>query len=143
MGLILITLISLVVGIVLVEKYDHEGLQVLGMLMSVIGGMTLLVFILVLASNPISFADGIREYHTDKEAYIETIYDVDVTGYERVEAIKLMLSYNHKITKHKNRLNNFWTNWFFSKKIAELELFDISKIKKSNIGLSDKELNEF
>jgi hypothetical protein len=138
MGLLIIFAVLLIVGIVLGVR--SQGDSTWAMIISVLGGLSLIVALLALACIQLDYNRMVREYEQDV-VQIGLTYNTDtLTGEERAQAIALAVKDNAIILSNKDGRKNLLVGIFFSEKVAELPLFDLTKISQARSVISiDKE----
>jgi hypothetical protein len=134
MGILIFALVLLTIGIIIGIKEDdfynlYFALSI--MLLLIIG----LVFFAVVVNGQ----NNIISYNYDKIQYNTAVNNKQITGQERAEIINLVTNDNTIIMAYKHWTKNFWIGLFYYKPIADLELFDISKIPyaKTNIKITE------
>lgn len=130
MGILLISFIVLIAGIILLLGGRGDGLP--GYIFARIGGVLAVAFTgIILICVPIEGRNNLIEYEQDK-AVIEVAMSNDkLTGEERTFALELAKNNNTFIQQTKHWRKNFWIGWFYYKPISDLELFDMDKIHKA------------
>lgn len=121
---LIVTVLILAFGIWLLTK-DGEWCDVIGALMSVVGGVTLFIMVFIVIVAHIGVDTAIERNRIKYDSLCER-YEIITSEYEdisRSDIIKDIAEWNMSVYSHKYWAYNPWTNWFYSRRVAdELEL---------------------
>jgi hypothetical protein len=119
--------VFVVSGIVLIL---YDDCSCLAIVLMVLGGLGFLICIVAIFCAPVDRDRILLGYEQDR-IYIESMYNEELISLqEREKVIDLILEDNRIINKFRVYSKSKTLNWFYSKKVAGLELFDITKIRK-------------
>ena len=122
MILTIIAVIVTVVGIVMLWKGDYyEVVNGLGFLFTVSGGLIAFIMAICIICAHVGVDAQIEENRIEYEALCER-YEIVESEYEDVsksDVIKDIAEWNKKVYSTKHWAYNPWTNWFYSKRIAD------------------------
>jgi len=120
----------------MLSTFDHNWVLCSSATVIAAGAIGLLVIIAYCIIQPFEWQGQLYEYEQDR-AFIERCYDNNnLSALEIDRVTKIIISDNKTILTNKLYDKNPWVNWFYSKRIGELELFDMSRIKTSNQGIT-------
>lgn len=123
MIIILIFAIMLVVGIVLVRKYneDWNNLSALGYLLTTFGSVAISISLLILIVNHTTADKTIQQNKIDYNGLCKR-YEIIKSEYEDVsksQVIADITEWNKDVYNTKYWAENPWTNWFNPKSVAD------------------------
>lgn len=122
MGVVIIGLLLIVLGII----FRREELT--PVMCFTIGGLFLAASIIFFLNVKAYEKNMVLAYAYDLEKYQAAIENPKITGEERASVIDMIINDNIIIMNNKMWSKNFWVGIFHSKKVGELEPFDINKI---------------
>ena len=122
MILIIIAILMIPVGVWMVRKDKYEGIvYVLGLLFAVCGGLIAFIMAMVIIVNHVGVDATIEENRIEYESLCQR-YEIVTSEYEDVsksDVIKDIADWNKDVYSYKHWANNPWTNWFYSKRVAD------------------------
>ena len=106
----------------MVCKDKYEGVvYMIGLLSAVCGGLIAFIMVMVIIVNHVGVDATIEENRIEYESLCER-YEIVTSEYEDVsksDVIKDIAEWNKKVYRIKHWAYNPWTNWFYSKRIAD------------------------
>lgn len=132
MILVIITIITFIVGLILLYKAEYEGtLYGLGLLFTIGGGAIAFFMAIFIICAHVGVDVAIEENRIEYESLCQR-YEIITSKYEDVsksDVIKDIAEWNKKVYSYKYWAYNPWTNWFYSKKIVDsVELIKTGKV---------------
>lgn len=122
MILTIIALIVTVVGIVMLNKINEwEAAYGIGLLFTMVGGIVTFIMAICIICAHVGVDAQIEENRIEYESLCQR-YEIVTSEYEDVsksDVIKDIAEWNKKVYGTKLRAYNPWTNWFYSKRIAD------------------------
>ena len=122
MILTIITMLMIPVGVLMVCKDKYEGVVYgIGLLLTVCGGILAFCMAVCIIIAHIGVDAKIEENRIEHEALCER-QEIVISEYEDVsksDVIKDIAEWNKKVYRIKHWAYNPWTNWFYSKRIAD------------------------
>ena len=123
MILTIITIIAVAVGVVLLRKVEYEEgvLFGLGLLFTVGGGLIAFIMAIVIICAHVGVDAVIEENRIEYESLCKR-YEIVTSEYEDVsksDVIKDVAEWNKGVYRYKHWAYNPWTNWFYSKRVAD------------------------
>lgn len=122
MILMIIAVLMIPIGVWMVRKDKYEGVvYVLGLLFAVCGGPIAFIMAMVIIVNHVGVDATIEENRIEYESLCER-YEIVTSEYEDVsksDVIKDIAEWNKDVYSYKHWTYNPWTNWFYSKKVAD------------------------
>lgn len=123
MILIIITMIAIAVGVVLLCKAEYEEgiLFGLGLFLTLGGGIAAVAMASIIICNHVGVDATIEEKRIEYESLCQR-YEIVTSEYEDVsksDVIRDIAGWNKNVYSYKYWANNPWTNWFYSKRIAD------------------------
>ena len=122
MILTIIAMLMIPVGVLMVRKDKYEGIvYVLGLLFAVCGGLIAFIMAMVIIVNHVGVDATIEENRIEYESLCQR-YEIVTSEYEDVsksDVIKDIADWNKDVYSYKHWANNPWTNWFYSKRVAD------------------------
>ena len=122
MILTIIAMLMIPVGVWMVQKDKYEGVvYVLGLLSAVCGGLIAFIMAMVIIVNHVGVDAVIEENRIEYESLCER-YEIVTSEYEDVsksDVIKDIAEWNKDAYSYKHWAYNPWTNWFYSKRVAD------------------------
>ena len=138
MGILLVSLLVLVSGVVLYNVLDYEEvLETLLWVVSIISGIILSVALLIMVIVQLNCIS----YPVEHNVYIEYLESIknnaQITDLERTKAVSSIRERNSFVLNNKKFNDNFWLSIFYPKYISDLKLIDISIVPnaKYQIGI--------
>ena len=128
MILIIIAMLMIPVGVWMVRKDKYEGVvYVLGLLSAVCGGLIAFIMAICIIIAHVGVDATIEGNRIEYESLCQR-YEIVTSEYEDVsksDVIKDIAEWNKKVYSTKHWAYNPWTNWFYSKRVAdELEMIE-------------------
>jgi len=122
------TLVLTVIGYLILKKfYHHETISVIGCVLGLFGFITAVAMLGVIFGVHVGVDVRIEEKRIEYEALCER-YEIATSEYEDVsksDVIKDVAEWNKSVYTYKHWAYNPWTNWFYSRRLAdELEMID-------------------
>lgn len=129
MILTILAMLMIPVGILMVQKDKYEGVvYMLGLLSAVCGGLIAFIMAMVIIINHVGVDATIEENRIEYESLCER-YEIVESEYEDVsksDVIKDIAEWNKDVYSYKHWAYNPWTNWFYSKRVAdELKMIEM------------------
>ena len=123
MILTILTVVAIVFGVILLHKneYDEGVLFGLGLLFTVGGGLIAFIMAICIICAHVGVDAQIEENRIEYESLCQR-YEIVTSEYEDVsksDVIKDIAEWNKKVYSTKHWAYNPWTNWFYSKRIAD------------------------
>ena len=122
MILTIIAILMIPVWVLMVRKDKYEGVvYVLGLLFAVCGGLIAFIMAMVIIVNHVGVDAVIEENRIEYESLCER-YEIVTSEYEDVsksDVIKDIAEWNKDVYSYKHWAYNPWTNWFYSKRVAD------------------------
>jgi len=122
MILTIIVVIVTVIGIVMLNKSEYDGIAYwLGLLFTVVGGFVAFIMVICIICAHIGVDAQIEKNRIEYESLCER-NEIIVSEYEDVsksDVIKDIAEWNKNVYNYKHWAYNPWTNWFLSKRIAD------------------------
>lgn len=138
MILTILTVVAVAVGVILLRKDECEGgvLFGLGLILTVGGGLIAFIMAICIICAHVGVDATIEENRIEYESLCQR-YEIVTSEYEDVsksDVIKDIAEWNKDVYSTKHWANNPWTNWFYSKRIAD----DMKMIeRRANSGRED------
>lgn len=131
MILMIIAILMIPVGVWMVRKDKYESIVYgVGLLFTVCGGFVTFIMAVCIIIAHIGVDATIEENRIEYESLCQR-YEIVTSEYEDVsksDVIKDIAEWNKKVYSTKHWAYNPWTNWFYSKRIAdELKMIEVSK----------------
>ena len=127
MLIFIIVLAVTFVGIPLFHQEKSETIEGIGLLLFAIGGFAGIIMLCTIIIAHIGVDARIEENRIEYEALCER-QEVVMSEYEDVsksDVIKDIAEWNQQVYRYKHWAYNPWTNWFYSKRVAdELEMIE-------------------
>ena len=122
MILTIIIVIVTVIGIVMLNKSEYDGIAYgLGLLFTVTGGITAFIMVICIICAHIGVDAQIEKNRIEYESLCER-NEIVVSEYEDVsksDVIKDIAEWNKNVYSYKHWAYNPWTNWFYSKRVVD------------------------
>ena len=122
MILIIIAMLMIPVGVWMVRKDKYEGVvYMLGLLFAVCGGLIAFIMAVCIIIAHVGVDATIEENRIEYESLCER-YEIVESEYEDVsksDVIKDIAEWNKNVYSEKHWAYNPWTNWFYSKRVAD------------------------
>lgn len=122
MILTIIVVIVTVIGIVMLNKNEYEGIAYgLGLLFTILGGIVAFFMAVGIICAHVGVDTTIEENRIEYESLCER-NEIVVSEYEDVsksDVIKDIAEWNKSVYSYKHWAYNPWTNWFHSKRVAD------------------------
>ena len=122
MILTIIIVIVAVIGIVMLNKSEYDGITYgLGLLFTVTGGIMAFIAVACIVCAHIGVDAQIEKNRIEYESLCER-NEIVVSEYEDVsksDVIKDIAEWNKKVYSYKHWAYNPWTNWFYSKRVVD------------------------
>ena len=130
MILTIITLAVAIVGTLLFYHAKNEIMEGVGLLLFVCGGLVGFAMLCIIIIAHIGVNAQIEENRIEYNALCQR-YEIITSEYEDVsksDVIKDIAEWNKKVYSTKHWAYNPWTNWFYSKRVADdLKMIEGSK----------------
>ena len=115
----------------MVQKDKYEGIIYgIGLLFTVCGGMLAFVMAVCIIIAHVGVDAQIEENRIEYEALCERqeIVESEYEDVSKSDVIKDIAEWNKKVYSTKHWAYNLWTNWFYSKRIADdMKMIEVSK----------------
>ena len=122
MILTIIAMLMIPIGVWMVHKDAYEGVvYVIGLLLTVCGGMLAFVMAVCIIIAHVGVDATIEENRIEYKSLCQR-YEIVTSEYEDVsksDVIKDIAEWNKKVYSTKHWAYNPWTNWFYSKRVAD------------------------
>ena len=123
MILTILTVVAIVIGVILLRKDEYEEgvLFGLGLLFTVGGGLIAFIMTICIIIAHVGVDAQIEENRIEYESLCQR-YEIVTSEYEDVsksDVIKDIAEWNKKVYSTKHWAYNPWTNWFYSKRVAD------------------------
>ena len=122
MILTILVVIVTIIGIVMLNKSEYDGIVYgLGLLFTVCGGLVTFIMVICIIIAHVGVDAQIEENRIEYESFCQR-YEIVTSEYEDVsksDVIKDIAEWNKKVYRIKHWAYNPWTNWFYSKRIAD------------------------
>ena len=122
MILTIIIVIVTVIGIVMLNKSEYDGITYgLGLLFTVTGGIMAFIAVACIVFAHIGVDAQIEKNRIEYESLCER-NEIIVSEYEDVsksDVIKDIAEWNKNVYSYKHWAYNPWTNWFYSKRVVD------------------------
>lgn len=121
MILIIITLAVAIIGTLLFYPAKNAIMDGVGLLLSVFGGLIGFAMLCIIILAHIGVDAQIEENRIEYNALCQR-YEIITSEYEDVsksDVIKDIAEWNKKVYSTKHWAYNPWTNWFYSKRVAD------------------------
>lgn len=131
MILTILTVVITIIGIVILSKSEYDGIAYgFGLLFTVGGGLIAFIMAVCIIIAHVGVDAQIEENRIEYEALCER-YEIVESEYEDVsksDVIKDIAEWNKKVYSTKHWANNPWTNWFYSKRVADdVKMIEVGK----------------
>lgn len=131
MILTIIAMLMIPVGVWMVRKDKYEGVVYgIGLLLTVCGGLIAFIMAICIICAHVGVDARIEENRIEYESLCER-YEIVESEYEDVsksDVIKDIAEWNKDVYSYKHWAHNPWTNWFYSKRVAdELKMIEVGK----------------
>ena len=129
MILTILTVVAIVIGVILLSKDEcEEGVLFgLGLLFTIGGGLIAFIMAICIICAHVGVDAVIEENRIEYESLCQR-YEIVTSEYEDVsksDVIKDIAEWNKNVYSEKHWAYNPWTNWFYSKRVAdELEMIE-------------------
>lgn len=129
MILTIIAMLMIPVGVLMVHKDKYEGVvYMIGLLLTVCGGLIAFSMALCILFAHVGVDAKIEKNRIEYESLCQR-YEIVTSEYEDVsksDVIKDIAEWNKNVYSEKHWANNPWTNWFYSKRVAdELKMIEM------------------
>lgn len=129
MILTIITLLAIAIGVAMIRKDEYEEGVVfgLGLLFTVGGGLIAFIMAICIICAHVSVDATIEENRIEYESLCERqeIVESEYEDVSKSDVIKDIAEWNKKVYSTKHWAYNPWTNWFYSKRVAdELQMIE-------------------
>lgn len=122
MILTIIALVATIIGLWIVYKAEYgEAIIGIGELLAVCGGITAVIMALIIFGEHIGVDAQIETNRIEYESLCER-NEIVASEYEDVsksDVIKDIAEWNKRVYSYKHWAYNPWTNWFYSKRVAD------------------------
>ena len=122
MILTIIALLMIPVGVLMVCKDKYEGIvYLIGLLLTVCGGLIAFLMAVCIIIAHVGVDAQIEKNRIEYESLCER-YEIVTSEYEDVsksDVIKDIAEWNKDVYSYKHWAYNPWTNWFYSKRVAD------------------------
>ena len=122
MILTILTVVITIIGIVMLNRSEYEGIAYwFGLLFTVCGGLIAFIMAVCIIIAHVGVDAQIEENRIEYEALCKR-YEIVTSEYEDVsksDVIKDIAEWNKNVYSEKHWANNPWTNWFYSKRVAD------------------------
>ena len=123
MILTILTVVEIVIGVILLRKDEYEEgvLFGLGLLFTVGGGLIAFIMAICIICAHVGVDATIEENRIEYESLCER-YEIVTSEYEdasKSDVIKDIAEWNKDVYSYKHWAYNLWTNWFYSKRVAD------------------------
>lgn len=122
MILMIITLVATIIGLWIVYKDEYSGAIIgIGAALAVFGGVTAVIMAIIIFGEHICVDTTIEKNRIEYESLCER-NEIVMSEYEDVsksDVIKDIAEWNRKVYSYKHWAYNPWTNWFYSKRVAD------------------------
>lgn len=122
MILTIIVVIVTVIGIVMLNKNEYEGIGYgIGLLFTVLGGLVAFIIAACIVCAHVGVDAIIEENRIEYESLCKR-NEIVASEYEDVsksDVIKDITEWNKSVYSYKHWAYNPWTNWFYSKRVAD------------------------
>jgi len=122
MILMIIAILMIPVGVLMVRKDKYEGVvYLIGLLLTVCGGLIAFLMALFILFAHVGVDAKIEENRIEYESLCQR-YEIVTSEYEDVsksDVIKDIAEWNKDAYSYKHWAYNPWTNWFYSKRVAD------------------------
>ena len=122
MILTIIIVIVTVIGIVMLNKSEYDGIAYgLGLLFTVAGGLVAFIMVICIICAHVGVDAQIEENRIEYESLCER-NEIVASEYEDVsksDVIKDIAEWNKNVYSYKHWAYNPWTNWFYSKRVVD------------------------
>ena len=122
MILTIIAILMIPIGIWMVRKDKYEGVvYMIGLLSAVCGGLIAFIMVMVIIVNHVGVDATIEENRIEYEALCERqeIVESEYEDVSKSDVIKDIAEWNKDVYSYKHWAYNPWTNWFYSKRVAD------------------------
>jgi len=131
MILIIIAMLMIPVGVWMVQKDKYEGVvYLIGLLLTVCGGLTAFIMAICIICAHVGVDATIEENRIEYEALCERqeIVESEYEDVSKSDVIKDIAEWNKNVYSTKHWAYSPWTNWFYSKRIADdMKMIEMSK----------------
>ncbi len=122
MILTIITLLAIAIGVAMIRNDKYEGIVYgEGLLVTICGGLIAFIMAIVIICAHVGVDAVIEENRIEYESLCHS-YEIVTSEYEDVsksDVIKDISEWNKKVYGYKHWAYNPWTNWFYSKRVAD------------------------
>ena len=122
MILTIIVVIVTVIGIVMLNKSEYDGITYgIGLLFTILGGIVTFIMVAGIICAHVGVDAQIEKNRIEYESLCER-NEIVVSEYEDVsksDVIKDIAEWNKKVYSYKHWAYNPWTNWFYSKRVVD------------------------
>ena len=122
MILMIIVLVATIIGIWILYKCDYsDAIMGIGALLAVCGGIVAFIMTIIILIEHVGIDARIEENRIEYESLCER-NEIVASEYEDVsksDVIKDIAEWNQKVYSYKHWAYNPWTNWFYSKQVAD------------------------
>lgn len=122
MILTIITLLAIAIGVTMIRKDEYEGIVYgEGLLVTICGGLIAFIMAIFIICAHVGVDAVIEENRIEYESLCQR-YEIVTSEYEDVsksDVIKDIAEWNKKVYGYKHWAYNPWTNWFYSKRVAD------------------------
>lgn len=122
MILTIIAMLMIPVGVWMVSKDKYEGVvYALGLLFTVCGGFIAFIMVICIIIAHVGVDAQIEKNRIEYESLCQR-YEIVTSEYEDVsksDVIKDIAEWNKDVYSYKHWAYNPWTNWFYSRRVAD------------------------
>ena len=122
MILTIIAVVITIIGIVMLNRSEYEGIAYgFGLLFTVGGGLIAFIMAICIICAHVGVDAQIEENRIEYESLCQR-YEIVTSEYEDVsksDVIKDIAEWNKDVYSTKHWANNPWTSWFYSKRVAD------------------------
>ena len=122
MILTIIAVVTAIIGIVVLNRSEYEGIAYgFGLLFAVGGGLIAFIMAVCIICAHVGVDAQIEENRIEYESLCERqeIVESEYEDVSKSDVIKDIAEWNKKVYITKHWAYNPWTNWFYSKRVAD------------------------
>ena len=122
MILMIITLVATIIGVWILYKAEYgDAVMAISALLAVCGGILAFIMAIIILIEHVGVDARIEENRIEYESLCER-NEIVASEYEDVsksDVIKDIAEWNKNVYSYKHWAYNPWTNWFYSKRVAD------------------------
>lgn len=117
----IITVVAAIIGFIVMSLTDDELIDMIGGIFFGVGCVVAVIFMMIIIYEHVGVSATIAENQIEYESLCERqeLISSEYEDVSKCDVIKDIAEWNKEVYSYKHWAYNPWTNWFYSKKIAD------------------------